>query len=294
MMFVRRSSSCRGEEAEMKKVLLTIGIILVALAVIAPAPEKAEKLKFDQNDWDRENQQFVVSMLCKFGIATAGEHADFTTKTTLTVDTNTGGDPYTLTASNGISKVEGAEKDADGYIAIEPTTIAWDPKGFTDNAKVTASVSLVGPSGTVQGDPVVVTEEVKIEGPPPVKFEDNEWDYEPEYKEIVVPLLADPNIVDKKYTVVVNFTMTMTGEEYQYGSKNPDLYPTFIELKDDIGGEYVRIKPVYSIQIGSLEWNGDDDGSGIISGTVDVFKPGDGGLHDTFSVENLKISFLKH
>jgi ABC-type proline/glycine betaine transport system substrate-binding protein len=44
----------------MKKVLLTFGIILVALAVMAPAPEKAEKLKVEDNDWDSETAQFVV------------------------------------------------------------------------------------------------------------------------------------------------------------------------------------------------------------------------------------------
>ena len=56
----------------MRKALLVMGVLLVALSVMAPGPpEKAEKLKFDDNTWDSETSQFTVDMSCQFGIATA-------------------------------------------------------------------------------------------------------------------------------------------------------------------------------------------------------------------------------
>ena len=56
----------------MKKALLVIGIILVALSIMAPDNEKAEKLKVDGHGWDNVSQ-FTVDMSCQFGIATVAE-----------------------------------------------------------------------------------------------------------------------------------------------------------------------------------------------------------------------------
>lgn len=148
----------------MKKVLLTLGIILIALSIMAPAPDKAEKLKHEGNGWDREGQQFVIKMFCKFGIATAGEHANFTTLTELTI--NAGEKTYYLESiGDNIQKVAGADNDADGYIEIEPTKIAWDREGFEGVAKTEASITLLSPSGNVMGDAVIGVDDVTIEPP---------------------------------------------------------------------------------------------------------------------------------
>jgi hypothetical protein len=150
---------------EMRRLTICLLAVFAALFTMAPAPDKAEKLRYEDTDWDRDVQQFVIKMSCKFGIATAGEHANFTTQTELTIVA--GGKTYTLEATNGIAKVAGATKDEDNYVPIEPTTITWDRAGgtFEGNATVTASVSLVSPSGNVQGDAVVATQTVKIEPP---------------------------------------------------------------------------------------------------------------------------------
>ena len=128
-------------------------LVLFVSVLFAPPNEKAEKLRHDDTSWDNEGACFTLSMLCKFGQATAGEHANFTVRTTLVI--KAGGNTYTLYGERNIQKVEGASKDADGFIAIEPTTIAWDRQGFTGDAGVTTSLQLIGPSGKPIGEPVI-------------------------------------------------------------------------------------------------------------------------------------------
>ena len=149
----------------------TIAVVVLSLAMLmslftmGPAPDKTEKLRHDDTSWDSVGQQFVVSMSCKFGIATAGEHAGFTARTTLVI--NTGGDPETVTGETVIQKADGAQKDADGYIAIEPTYIQWDRGGFAGTASVESSTELVNPSGNVMGDAVTSVTDIIIEPPEP-------------------------------------------------------------------------------------------------------------------------------
>ena len=61
-------------------------------------------------------------MSCKFGIATAGEHAGFKVATTLQIVA--GGTTSEAKGESEITKVEGAIKDADGFSAIELIRIA--------------------------------------------------------------------------------------------------------------------------------------------------------------------------
>jgi len=137
---------------------------------MAPAPDKAGKLKVDENTWDSEGGefgQFVVSMSSQFGAATAGECADFKVGATMTI--KAGEKAYDLAGERGIAKVDGAVKDADNFIAIEPLRIDWI-KGIIleGDVSVTAEVYLLGPSGKVIGHPVFTTPTiVKIEGPEP-------------------------------------------------------------------------------------------------------------------------------
>ncbi len=53
-------------------------------------------------------------------------------------------------------KAEGAEKDADGYIEIEPQKIDWDKDGdpFSGFATVEATTQLVNPNGNPIGEPI--------------------------------------------------------------------------------------------------------------------------------------------
>jgi len=149
----------------MKKIIALMLLLLVNVPMVLAPEDKAEKLRVNGNDWDRDGQQFVVSMSCKFGIATAGERAGFSLR--VTVDITADGKTYSEKGVNGISKVEDASKDQDGYIAVEPTKIAWDRGGFTGDAGVTTSIQLVGPSGNEIGDPVSHSEVIEIEPQPP-------------------------------------------------------------------------------------------------------------------------------
>lgn len=274
---------------EMKKALLTVGIILVALSIMAPATDKAERLKVDDQDWDREGAQFVVSMSCKFGIANAGEHANFTTRTKLTIVA--GGKTYTEEGTGGIAKVAGATKDADGYIAIEPTKIAWDRQGFTGDAGVTTSLTLVGPNGNTMGDAVVTITTVRIEEPPSVKVDNNDWDYDPKNNAIVVPLLANSNIVDKGYKVTVDVDVWNTDEKKTFAGSGRGS--TDIVKVDDNEWDYVQIQPVLAVLKGTMGWNGDDDGTGIVSGTIELVDPL-GNVISITTFENQTVGFVIH
>ena len=175
----------------MKKALLIIGIILVTLTIMAPDTSKAEKLKIDNQDWDRDPAQFIVKLSCQFGAATAGEHADFKVGATMTV--KAGEKTYDLAGERGIQKVDGAVKDADNFIAIEPLRIDWiEGKDFEGIAFVTFSVSLVGPSGNSVGT-TTETHTIFILGPASVRFDDNEWDSE--RSELVLSMSAKESTI---------------------------------------------------------------------------------------------------
>ncbi len=134
----------------MKKVFLTLGIILIALAVMAPNPEKAERLKVNDHDWDSEKKVFTIDMSCQFGMATAAEaNGKFTVLVDLDIfDYDQNGWDYDVGGEFGIYKVDGAQKDADNFISIEPASVSWngDDDG-SGNFKVDVSLTLVGPSG---------------------------------------------------------------------------------------------------------------------------------------------------
>ena len=151
----------------MRKKLQLVGffvlILIVSLTSIAAAPDKTGKLKVDEQDYDMEAGQLIIQMSCKFGVATAGEHANFMVRTELTI--KAGADSYDLAGERNITKAEGATKDADNFIAIEPITVLWDSQGFTGYADVATRVSLVGPNGNIQGAPVIQVSTVKIEAP---------------------------------------------------------------------------------------------------------------------------------
>ncbi len=145
----------------MKKVLLVMGVLLVALSVMAPAPEKPEKLKHENTGWDYLSKfdepnvylVYVDGLSCQFGIATAGEHADFRVALVLTgkkYDYETGvWDTWAerTTENLAITKVDGAPK-VDGFIAIESGWVGWNGDDDGDGYIVQeVGVSLVTPSG---------------------------------------------------------------------------------------------------------------------------------------------------
>ena len=79
------------------------------------------------------------------------------------------GEGYDLAGERGIQNVDGAVKDADNFIAIEPLGIDWAtmPDNFEGPVTVIAEVYLKGPSGKVIGHPVFTTWDVEIEDPDP-------------------------------------------------------------------------------------------------------------------------------
>jgi hypothetical protein len=116
-----------------RKRILSISMVLVmaisVLIAIAPAsvaePEgNASKLKIEGLTWDKTNQGFVVALSLNFGLATAGEHADFLIATTLKIDAD--GVSVTLNGESAIKKAEGAIKDSENMIPLEPIIIPWD------------------------------------------------------------------------------------------------------------------------------------------------------------------------
>jgi hypothetical protein len=148
----------------MKKALIITALILITFTLMAPGPpEKAEKLKIDEEGWDVQ-PFFEISdytygveiegIDCKFGMATAGEHANFTINFTFSgvkYDENEWDDGWTETVYANFEKLPGAEKDADGYIQLNTISVSWngddDGEGYFVQEM---DIGLVAPGGNVQ------------------------------------------------------------------------------------------------------------------------------------------------
>jgi hypothetical protein len=278
----------------MKKTILLSCLLLVLLVSVLPAPpqDKAEKLRYEDNGWEKDGQQFVIQMSCKFGQATAGEHADFKVRTILDIFKHDGQEWDSVTGERSIRKLAGAEKDADHYVKIEPTTIAWDRQGYIGNVSVTASLQLIGPSGNTIGDAVVTPPTMIVIWPDsPVKMDENGWDYDPEKDAIVVPLLAHSGIVDiitKGYQVKVDVDVwNLDGSVAGSGEGSAAIVKI-----DGQGGEYVQIQPALAVLDDGVSWNGDDDGNGIVSGTITLVS--NGTVHSITTFEKQEVGFVIH
>jgi len=150
-----------------KRTVLFAVVLGVFVSLACAGQNRAQKVKIDGMTWDTENQQFVLALSCKFGIATAAEHASFTTRTTLRIPVGEE-QPCTVQAAGEIAKQEGADKDGAGYIKIEPLAIPWDRGGgnFEGDAHVAVTIGLVGPGGKTVGRTVTETRLVEdIVGP---------------------------------------------------------------------------------------------------------------------------------
>jgi hypothetical protein len=122
-------------------VMMLSGISAIASVSSAAPAEETSKIEIEDLTWDRAEQGFVVALSLKFGIATAGEHADFSLGTTLEFDA--GGNSVTLSGESAIVKVDGATKDSDNMITIDPTFIPWDRNGGKFEGLVDVSVKVI-------------------------------------------------------------------------------------------------------------------------------------------------------
>lgn len=151
----------------MKKLVLVVCLlILLPAAPVMAQEDKAEKLRYDNNGWDREGQTFVLSLSCKFGIATAGEHGAFNVFVQLDIFDFDNNNWDSIKAMALIAKAEGAKKDSEGYINIEQLIIPWDRVGgtFEGVATVVATTAIIGPSGNTVGDVTLTKTIMEITG----------------------------------------------------------------------------------------------------------------------------------
>lgn len=143
----------------MRKTILLANLLLVLLTSAVPAAQnKEEKIRHDGQEWDSINQQFIIHMSCKFGIATASEHANFKARTTLNIykgaleKLNVIEELNVITTESDIIKMAGATKDQDGYIQIEPQSIPWDREGYVGPVTTGVSTQMIAPSGSSVGE----------------------------------------------------------------------------------------------------------------------------------------------
>jgi hypothetical protein len=294
----------------MKKAPLIMGIILIALTIMAPGPpDKAEKLKIDDSDWDispsfdPESLTYSADIFgvdCKFGIATAGEHADFQIRITLSgvkIEDNDYDNAWSVTDEVSFHKDPDDIKDEDGYIGIDVDPVSWngdDDGGFIVNE---VALALIGPNESPLGDVITVDTGWTLIGGPsfdaPVMIDGQDWDYDPDAKAIIVPLLADADLVgilqEEGYQVRVDVDVwNLDGSEAGSGSGQKDVVKV-----DPIDWDYVQIQPALAVLDDDVEWNGDDDGSGIVSGSIELITP-DGSVVSTITFEGQVVGFVIH
>ncbi len=147
----------------MKKALLVMGVLLVALSVMAPGPpDKAEKLRFDDNNWDRQWSYYDdpdsiigifyldVKMSSKFGVATAAEHSgQFKVSLFLSGKYIDNSHWDTTTSEVEIIKT-GTPKDEYGFFELVTQTVEWN--GDDDGSHIVIdyiALNLISPSGNM-------------------------------------------------------------------------------------------------------------------------------------------------
>jgi hypothetical protein len=98
--------------------------------------------------WDRANQQFVVELALKHGLANAGERAGFKVGLSLTVDT---GDRVVELdpLQDPVAIAPRTVKDNRNLVELVPISLPWDEcyGSITGKLKVTVSAHLINPSG---------------------------------------------------------------------------------------------------------------------------------------------------
>ena len=121
--------------------------------------EKAEKLKHDQNGWDSGVPQFVIDMFCHFaegvGVYKALTEMKIYKKEKVP-------NPDKVKGEAVVKKVPGAGGPT-GYVRIEPTYIPWNPGDYTGEVKTIGTIKLLGPGGTLIGEPVKFEDKVVID-----------------------------------------------------------------------------------------------------------------------------------
>ncbi len=122
---------------------------------VDPALYQGKHLRIDDISWDREGQVFVIELSCRFGTATAGEHADFKVVTNLEIIA--GEATFYIHAETGISKDVNAKKDVDGFIKLKPLLIPWIKEGVCHIRTILLNLNLLvfnpGDGGMTQIDP---------------------------------------------------------------------------------------------------------------------------------------------
>ena len=149
----------RTNRKRVVSISLVLMLVLLCLGTLAPSSSAGfigdvpvKPIRIDAVIWDRDAAEFIVKLSCPFGIATAGEHADFMISTNLKIDT--GGSVISIDPKEtGIRKEAGAVKDADKFIKLEPQRIPWDRDGGRVNGIVTLTFSfvLLNPGGGNSG-----------------------------------------------------------------------------------------------------------------------------------------------
>lgn len=119
-------------------VLTISGLIAITPASIAESEKDVSKIEIESVSWDITNQGFVVALSLNFGLATAGEHADFLVAATLNFDAD--GNSVILSGESAIVKAEGAKKDSDNMITIDPRFIPWDRNSGTFEGLVQGTI----------------------------------------------------------------------------------------------------------------------------------------------------------
>jgi len=137
--------------------LATILILgtLVVQDVYAPPPQKPEKLSIESLSWDGKSQEFLIEYLVQFGIAKAGDNANFRIFTTLTIVDE--GNSFTESAGDRI-ELEPLATSPDSPVAIQ-VHIPFDPiaNGVEGPVKVTVQAVILTPAENPEDEFAVPT-----------------------------------------------------------------------------------------------------------------------------------------
>ena len=124
----------------MKKALLILGIILFSLTSMASSNHNADKLTFDDNNWNYNPRtgKLEIPLLSSFGIARAGERAGFTVNVYVEVN-NLDGSLAGVGEGSSEIKIIGDSRTAKNFVRLAPVIAdlpAADWNGGNENESI--------------------------------------------------------------------------------------------------------------------------------------------------------------
>ena len=122
-------------------VLLLMMLTIVSAPAVAPPPEKPEKLRIDEVSYNSDTQSFEVDLSASYGIATAGERANFQVSAELEISQPDRTEIYVIGPEYIPVWIQGPSSPQDHMVPLAKIHVPWDRNGGSVQGPVEVKVT---------------------------------------------------------------------------------------------------------------------------------------------------------